>query len=52
MVEKAAVVCRLPYLRQTGTATAATKLHSDTGQTGVATDGEGGAARAAKGAKS
>ena len=39
MVEKAA-------------ATAAAKLHSDTGQTGAATDGERGAARAAKGAKS
>ena len=37
---------------QTGqAATAAAKLHSDTGQTGAATDGDGGAARAAEGAE-
>ena len=40
------------YSGQTGAATAAAKLHSDTEQTGAATDGERGAARAAKGAKS
>jgi len=37
---------------QTGqAATAAAKIHSDTGQTGAATDGDGGAARAAEGAE-